>query len=91
FNITLANLISDIKACFKSRVTSLSHSEHFRIQDYDYGTLSLIFKHPNTVHNITTDARTAIKSLFDAKNFNDILHLERWDQIKLFSDQSKID
>jgi len=42
-------------------------------------------------HHVNTDARFTVKNIFDAINFNTILHLKRWQDIKVLSDQSAID
>src|SRR4051794_17587142 len=89
FNTTLANLTSDIKASF-TPITDQPIQRPISRQ-YEYGRVSLNFTYNSVTHNINTDTRTTIKSIFDAINFQDILHLKRWETIKSFSDQSGID
>ncbi|HVH96901.1 MAG TPA: hypothetical protein VM682_08160, partial [Bacillus sp. (in: firmicutes)] len=89
FNTTLANLTSDIKASF-TPITDQPIQRPIP-REYEYGRVSLNFTNNSVTHNINTDTRTTIKSIFDAINFQDILHLKRWETIKSFSDQSGID
>src|SRR4051812_20992812 len=84
FNTTLANLTSDIKASFTP--ITVPSSQLPVSQSYEHGRVSLNFTNNSVAHNINTDTRTAIKSIFDAINFQNILHLKRWETIKSLLD-----
>src|SRR2546421_8877474 len=90
FNTTLSNLTSDIRACYHFSAMASSSPPQFSLISYDFSRLALSFIHSAAAYHVNTDARFTVKSIFDAINFNTILHLKRWQDIKVFSDQSDI-
>jgi len=87
FNTTLAKLTSDIRSSFFPHTINTSAM----LTPFDRGTTQLALKHNDISYNIITDTRTAIKNIFDAVNFNGLLQLARWNNIKNLSDNSSID
>ena len=57
---------------------------------YDHGHVALSFNSDSLSTPITKDCRAQLKEIVDALNFNDILDLKRWTDIKDFTDRSQI-
>src|SRR3954466_14478148 len=77
FNTTLSNLILDIRACYPSSTMASSSPPQSSLISYDFGRLALSFTHLAAAHHVNTDVRFTVKSIFNAINFNTILHLKR--------------
>src|SRR2546430_3854003 len=92
FNTTLTNITSDINACFNVS-TDQSSPNRLPFSGFDHGSAQLSFTSVNTTSftTVTKDARSFMKDVFDAINFNDLLSLNRWSNIRVLSDQKLID
>src|SRR3954466_4509506 len=90
FNTTLFNLILDIRACYHSSSAIASFSPQSSLISYDCSRLALSFTYLAAAHHVNNDARTYVKSIFNTVNFNTMLHLKRWQDIKASSDQFDI-
>src|SRR5439155_12992071 len=77
FNTTLSNLISDIRACYQFLAVVSSSLSQSSLNSYDFSRLALSFTHLAAAHHVNTDAHFTVKSIFNAINFNTILHLKR--------------
>src|SRR5436305_8119543 len=90
FNTMLSNLTLDIRACYHSSAVVSSSPLQSSLISYDFGRLALSFTHLAAAYHVNTDAHFTVKSIFDAINFNTILHLKRWQDIKVLLDRSDI-
>src|SRR3954466_12226089 len=77
FNTTLSNLTSDIRACYHSSAMTSSSPPRSSLLSYDFSRLALSFIYLTAAHHVNTDVCSTVKSIFDAINFNAILHLKR--------------
>src|SRR5256714_13652210 len=86
----LSNLTSDIRACYHFLAVVSSSPSQSSLNSYDFSRLAFSFTHLAAAHHVNTDAHFTVKNIFDAINFNTILHLKRWQDIKVLSDRSDI-
>src|SRR5436190_12665804 len=88
FNTSLNVIAADIRACFQPNTNSTSLGPH--MLRYDRGHVSLSFISDSSSTPIIKDCHVQLKELVDALNFNDILDLKRWTNIKDLSDRTHI-
>ena len=88
FNTSLNIVAADVRACLWPNTNSNSLSS--QALQYDHGHVALSFISDSSSTPITKDCRVQLKELVDASNFNDILDLKRWTNIKDLSDRSQI-
>src|SRR5256886_910587 len=88
FNTSLNIVTADVRACLRPNTHSNSLNPH--ALQYDHGHIALSFISDSSSTPNTKSCRVQLKELVDALNFNDILDLKRWTNIKDLSDRSQI-
>ena len=88
FNTSWNIVAADVRTCLRPNADSNSLSSH--TLQYDHGHVTLSFISDSSSTPITKDCRVQLKELVDAFNFNNILDLKRWTNIKDLSDRSQI-
>ena len=89
FNTSMNIIAADVRTCLRPHTNS-SSTNSLTIH-YDYGHVALSFNFDSLSTPITKDCRAQLKEIVDALNFNDILDLKRWTDIKDLTNRSQID
>src|SRR5436190_16932355 len=88
FNTSMNLIAADVRTCLRPHTNS-SSTNSLTIH-YDHGHVALSFNFDSLSTPITKDCRAQLKEIVDALNFNDILDLKRWTDIKDLTNRSQI-